>query len=105
MKKFISFVEKYMPGANVADSNLAYGYAAAQTMVYVLERCGDDLTRVNIMKQATSIKKFVPDMLITGIHVKTSAADFAPIEQLKIMKFSNGKWDLFGDVISVETER
>lgn len=105
MKKFISFVEKYMPGANVADSNLAYGYAAAQTMVYVLEQCGDDLTRVNIMKQATSIKKFVPDMLITGIHVKTSAADFAPIEQLKIMKFSNGKWDLFGDVISVETER
>ncbi|SDJ96569.1 MULTISPECIES: ABC transporter substrate-binding protein [Bradyrhizobium] len=105
MKKFMSFVEKYMPGANVADSNLAYGYTAAQTMVYVLEQCGDDLTRVNIMKQATSIKNFVPDMLITGIHVKTSAADFAPIEQLKIMKFSNGKWDLFGDVISVETER
>jgi branched-chain amino acid transport system substrate-binding protein len=33
MKKFRAFVEKYMPGANVADSNLAYGYAAAQTMV------------------------------------------------------------------------
>jgi hypothetical protein len=43
--------------------------------------------------------------LIPGIHVKTSATDFAPIEQLKMMKFTNGKWDLFGDVLSAETDR
>ncbi|MGB3446003.1 MAG: ABC transporter substrate-binding protein [Xanthobacteraceae bacterium] len=105
MKKFMAFVEKYMPGANVADANMVYGYSAAQTMVHVLEQCGDDLTRANIMKQAANIKQFVPDTLIPGIHVKTSAADFAPIEQLKMMKFTNGKWDLFGDVLSAETDR
>jgi ABC-type branched-subunit amino acid transport system substrate-binding protein len=105
MKKFMAFVEKYMPGANISDANMVYGYSAAQTMVHVLEQCGDDLTHANIMKQAASIKQFVPDTLIPGIHVKTSAADFAPIEQLKMMKFSNGKWDLFGDVLSAETER
>jgi ABC-type branched-subunit amino acid transport system substrate-binding protein len=105
MKKFMAFVEKYMPGANIADANMVYGYSAAQTMVHVLEQCGDDLTRANIMKQAASIKQFVPDTLIPGIHVKTSAADFAPIEQLKMMKFTNGKWDLFGDVLSAETDR
>ena len=105
MKKFMAFVDKYMPGANIADANMVYGYAAAQTMVHVLENCGDDLTRANIMKQAASIKGFAPDTLIPGIHVKTSAADFAPIEQLKMMKFTSGKWDLFGDVLSAETER
>jgi len=105
MKKFMAFVDKYMPGANVTDANMVYGYTAAQTMVHVLENCGDDLTRANIMKQAASIKSFVPDTLIPGIHVKTSAADFAPIEQLKMMKFKDGKWDLFGDVLSAETER
>jgi len=105
MKKFMAFVEKYMPGANVSDANMVYGYAAAQTMVHVLEQCGDDLTHANIMKQAASIKQFVPDTLIPGVHVKTSAADFAPIEQLKMMKFTNGKWDLFGDVLSAETDR
>ena len=105
MKKFMAFVEKYMPGANIADANMVYGYSAAQTMVHVLEQCGDDLTRANIMKQAASIKQFVPDTLIPGIHVKTSAADFAPIEQLKMMKFTNGKWDLFGDVLSAEADR
>ncbi|MGX9393801.1 ABC transporter substrate-binding protein [Nitrobacteraceae bacterium UC4446_H13] len=105
MKKFMAFVEKYMPGANIADANMVYGYSAAQTMVHVLEQCGDDLTHANIMKQAASIKGFVPDTLIPGVHVKTSATDFAPIEQLKMMKFTNGKWDLFGDVLSAETDR
>ena len=103
MKKFMAFIEKYMPGANISDTNLAYGYAAAQTMVQVLQQCGDTLTRENVMKQAASLKGFAPDTLIPGITINTSPTDFAPIEQLKMMRFTNGKWDLFGDIISAET--
>src|ERR1700685_754017 len=103
MKKFMTFIDKYMPGANVADANLVYGYAAAQTMVQVLKQAGDNLTRENVMKQAASLKDFTPDTLLPGIKINTSATDFAPIEQLKMMQFKNGKWDLFGDIISAET--
>src|SRR3984885_15195762 len=103
MKKFMAFVDKYMPGANVADANLVYGYAAAQTMVQVLKQAGDDLTRENVMKQAASLKDFAPDTLIPGVKINTSASDFAPIEQLKMMQFKNGQWVLFGDIISAET--
>jgi branched-chain amino acid transport system substrate-binding protein len=103
MKKFMTFIDKYMPGANVSDSNLVYGYAAAQTMVQVLKQCGDNLTRENVMKQAASLKDFAPDTLIPGIKVTTGATDFAPIEQLKMMQFKGGKWELFGDIISAET--
>ena len=102
MKKFMVFVDKYMPGANISDANLVYGYAAAQTMVQVLKQAGDNLTRENVMKQAASLKDFAADTLIPGIKVNTSATDFAPIEQLKMMQFKNGKWDLFGDIISAE---
>ena len=103
MKKFMAFAEKYMPGANISDANLVYGFSAAQTMVQVLKQCGDNLTRENVMKQAASLKDFAPDTLMPGIKVNTSATDFAPIEQLKMMQFKNGKWDLFGDIISAET--
>jgi ABC-type branched-subunit amino acid transport system substrate-binding protein len=103
MKKFMSFVDKYMPGANISDANLVYGYAAAQTMAQALKQCGDNLTRENVMKQAASLKDFAPDTLIPGIRVNTSATDFAPIEQLKMMQFKGGKWELFGDIISAET--
>jgi hypothetical protein len=103
MKKFMAFADKYMPGANISDANLVYGYAAAQTMVQVLKQSGDNLTRENVMKQAASLKDFAPDTLIPGIKINTSASDFAPIEQLKMMQFKDGKWDLFGDIISAET--
>jgi ABC-type branched-subunit amino acid transport system substrate-binding protein len=103
MKKFMTFADKYMPGANISDANLVYGYAAAQAMVQVLKQCGDNLTRENVMKQAASLKDFMPDTLIPGIRIKTSATDFAPIEQLKMMQFKGGKWELFGDIISAET--
>ena len=103
MKKFMAFVDKYMPGANISDANLVYGFAAAETMVQVLKQCGDDLTRENVMKQAASLKDFAPDTLLPGIKVNTGSTDFAPIEQLKMMQFKNGKWDFFGDIISAET--
>jgi branched-chain amino acid transport system substrate-binding protein len=102
MKKFFAFAEKYMPGANLADTNLVYGYAAAQTMVQVLKQAGDDMTRENVMKQAASLKNFAPDTVIPGVAINTSATDFAPIEQLKMMQFKNGQWVLFGDIISAE---
>jgi ABC-type branched-subunit amino acid transport system substrate-binding protein len=103
MKKFMEFANKYMPGADIADANLVYGYSAAQTMVQVLKQAGDNLTRENVMKQAASLKDFAPDTLLPGIKVNTGATDFAPIEQLKMMQFKNGKWDFFGDIISAET--
>ncbi len=100
MKKFYEFLEKYYPEANKLDGSVVYGYGAAQTMVKVLQMCGDNLTRENIMKQAASLKDFAPDTLLPGVTISTSATDFAPIEQLQMMRFKGEKWDLFGDIIS-----
>src|SRR4030088_604172 len=99
MKKFMTFIDKYMPGSDISDTNLVYAYAAAQTMVQVLKQSGDNLTRENVMKQAASLKDFAPDTLLPGIKVNTSAADFAPIEQLQMQRFKGEKWELFGDII------
>ena len=102
MKKFYAFLEKYYPDANKLDGSVVYGYGAAQTMAKVIEMCGDNLTRENVMKQAASLKNFTPDTLLPGIKINTSATDFAPIEQLQMMRFKGEKWDLFGDIISGE---
>jgi branched-chain amino acid transport system substrate-binding protein len=81
---------------------VVYGYGAAQTMARVLQMCGDNLTRENVMKQAASLKDFTPDTLLPGIKINTSATNFAPIDQLQMMRFKGEKWDLFGDIISGE---
>ncbi|WP_420968386.1 ABC transporter substrate-binding protein [Bradyrhizobium sp. B120] len=100
MEKFLAFLKKDYPDANKLDGATSYGYAAAQTMAQVLEMCGDDLTRANIMKQAASLKDYVPGTLLPGISINTSATDFAPIKQLQLMRFKGEKWELFGDIIS-----
>jgi branched-chain amino acid transport system substrate-binding protein len=102
MKKFFAFLEKYYPEGNKNDSGVVYGYGAAQTLVKVLEMCGDNLTRENVMKQAASLKDFAPDTLLPGVTINTSATDFAPFEQLQMMRFKGERWNLFGDVLSGE---
>jgi len=100
MMKWSEFIDKYMPGADRTDSALVYGYGAAQTLAKVLEMCGDDLSRANVMKQAASLKDFVPDTLLPGVKINTSATDFAPVSQLQMQRFKGEKWELFGDIIS-----
>ena len=102
MKKFFAFLDKYYPDGDRRDGALVFGYGAAQTMAKVIEMCGDNLTRENVMKQAASLKDFAPDTLLPGVKINTSATDFAPIEQLQMMRFKGEKWDLFGDIISGE---
>ncbi|WP_338830412.1 ABC transporter substrate-binding protein [Bradyrhizobium sp. 27S5] len=100
MKKWNAFLDKYMPGVDKTDNGVVYGYGAAQTLAKVLEMCGDDLTRANVMKQAASLKDFTPDTLLPGVKINTSATDFAPIAQLQMQRFKGQKWELFGEIIS-----
>src|SRR3954463_10177468 len=100
MKKFVEFLKQYHPEGNKIDGSVVYGYGAAQTRVKVWQMGGDALPRANVMKQAASLKDFAPDTLLPGVTINTSATDFAPIEQLKMMRFKGEQWELFGDIIS-----
>jgi branched-chain amino acid transport system substrate-binding protein len=97
---WLAWMKKYNTQGNVADAFTVYGYTIAQNMVAVLEACGNDLTRENLMKQATSIHDLKLPMLLPGIAVSTSATDYAPIKQMQLMKFDGTTWKLFGEVLS-----
>ncbi|MGY3031535.1 ABC-type branched-subunit amino acid transport system substrate-binding protein [Bradyrhizobium sp. USDA 4354] len=102
MKAFLEFMTKYFPEGDKLDGGTIVGYGVAQTLVEVLKKCGDNLTRENVMKQAASLKDFRTEVLLPGIKINTGANDFAPISSLQLMKFKGDKWDLFGDVISAD---
>ena len=102
MKAFDDFLAKRFPEGNRLDGSVMVGYNVAQTMVQVLKQCGDNLTRENVMKQAASLKGYTSTNLLPGIKINTSATDFAPIEQLQLMRFKGKRWVLFGDIISAE---
>jgi branched-chain amino acid transport system substrate-binding protein len=102
IKAFDDLLAKYMPEVNRVDASAMTGYNMATTMVEVLRRCGEDLTRSNVMKQAAGLKQFAQGGLLPGITLTTGPDDFQPIEQLQLMQFKGERWQLFGDVISGE---
>ena len=42
-------------------------------------------------------------MLLPGVTISTSSDDFAPIEQMQLMRLKGESWELFGDVIDAST--
>lgn len=99
VKDWKAWMAKYAPDANLADQNYVYGYSAAQALVQVLKQCGDNLTRANVMKQATALKDLQLPMLLPGVKINTSPTDYFPIETVRLSRFNGTTWELFGDVI------
>ena len=99
-KEWEAFAAKYMSPADLADVNAIAGWGIAQMLVRVLQQCGDDLSRENIMRQATNLKDFVTPMLLPGIKINTSPDNYFPIRQLQMVRFNGVNWELFGDVMT-----
>ena len=102
LKVWAGFMDKWFPEGDRNSSFTIYGYASAQTLVQVLKACGDDLSRENVMRQATALKNVALDVAIPGILMNTSPTDYFPIEQMQLMRFDGERWNLFGPVLSGE---
>ena len=100
MREWQAFCAKYLTPADFIDANAASGFSAAQTMVQVLKQCGDDLSRENIMKQATNIRDLELPLLLPGIKVNTSPSNYSPIRQMQLSRFNGESWELFGDLLT-----
>jgi branched-chain amino acid transport system substrate-binding protein len=103
MKAWRAWMAKNMPNASTLDANYIFAHSVATIMVETLKRCGDDLTRANVMKQAASFHNYVPPLLLPGITVNTSATDFYPIQAVQLARFNKETWDLFGEVMHAES--
>ncbi len=100
MKKYFAFMDKYYPEGDKYSSFNTYGYSAAGLMEYVLRRCGDDLTRDNVLKQATNLKDVAGELSLPGMLNNTSPTDYRVNKQLRMQKFDGERWQLFGPIIS-----
>lgn len=99
VNSYKAWMKAYYTDADVGDILNVYGYSLAQTLVYVLEQCGDDLTRENLVKQATNIKNLQLPMLVPGIKISTSPTDYFPIKAQRMQKFDGKQWVPFGAII------
>lgn len=94
MLAFLSFFEAYDPGTGEPGSLEVYAYAAASALVEVLRRCGDDLSRENVMNQAAHLTDLDLPLLLPGVLLTTSPEDYSPIEQLRLSQFDGTRYVL-----------
>jgi len=101
MNEWRAFMTKWYPEGDQEDAATVFAYGIAKGLEQVLRQCGDDLTRENIMKQAANLN-FEIGIYLPGTRIKTSPSDFAPLEQLQMMRFKGDSWELFGPMMSGE---
>ena len=99
IKHYFDFMAKYYPEGDKNSNFNTYGYSTAQLMVHVLKQCGDDLTRENVMKQATNLKNVELDLSLPGMKANTTENDYRVNKQMQMMKFNGERWELFGPIL------
>ena len=100
VRDFLGWRKTYLPDADPADGAYGYAYMQAALMVEVLKRCGNDLTRENVMRQAANLHNVHIPMLLDGITVNTSPNDFRPIKQMRMLRFDGERWNYFGPMLT-----
>ncbi len=101
MKAYKAFMTKHAPAEDVNSGISTYGYSTAALLVQILKQCGDDLTRANIMKQATNIKAdYTPDLALPGMTYSGEKDDWKINKQFQMMKFDGQRWVLFGPILT-----
>jgi ABC-type branched-subunit amino acid transport system substrate-binding protein len=91
-KEWLAWMKRYYPDGDVTDWMNVYAYTSAQALAYVLERCGGNLTRENVMREASNIEKLELPMLLPGVHVNTSPTEYYPIRQTLLRRFDGKAW-------------
>ncbi|MBR1195574.1 ABC transporter substrate-binding protein [Bradyrhizobium sp. AUGA SZCCT0240] len=99
VKEYFAFMKKYLPNADLNNSNYAAGYHYANLMTKVLTACKDDLSRENIMRQAASLRQVSLPLLLPDITVSTDAEDYLPFQQLRLRRFDGKSWVGFGEIL------
>jgi branched-chain amino acid transport system substrate-binding protein len=99
---WLAWMKKYNPDANIADYYNVLGYNLAMTLVHVLKQCGDDLSRENILRQATSIHDLALPMLLPGVAINTAPTDYRPLKQMRLVRFDGQTWQSFSELIGDE---
>ena len=86
--------KKYLPNVD-PDNTIAFaGYGQVATMAEILRRCGDELTRANVLKQATTLTGFHSPYFLDGITYSYTPDDYTPMKTLYISIFNGKDWDI-----------
>jgi branched-chain amino acid transport system substrate-binding protein len=104
VRDFLDWMAHYDPGVSPRDQLSVAGYERAEALVAVIRKCGDELTRANLMAQAASLDLTI-GMLRPGIRIRTTPDDYQPIKQLFLIRFDGTEWTALETISGAQPRR
>ena len=95
------FMKTYASDLDPNDQWPAYGYIAGELMVKLIERCGNELTRENLMKQATSLAGVTLPLMRPGTSLNNNAQVRDPVDEFQVVRFDGKSWGPTGETFRV----
>lgn len=99
VKEYEAFRAKWSPDTPADDDVGFYAYSSALVMKRILEACGDNLTRANVLKHATNLKGQTSPILLPGITLNISPGDYAPVTKFYMGVFNGDDWEVSGGLV------
>ena len=96
------FLKKYAPSTNPDDYSVLVAYINVHGVTLALKKCGDELTRTNLIRQATSLHGERLPMMLPGVTISTKPDDYTPFRTLRIATFDGVSWALVGDPLTAD---
>jgi branched-chain amino acid transport system substrate-binding protein len=101
--EYLSFMKQWAPNENALDYSAGVSYGASKLTEIILRNCGNDLSRENVLKQATNLKNVELPLLLPGVTANYSPDDYTPIRKARMVKFDGAKWVTIGDLVSIDS--
>jgi len=96
MREYRAFMTEWAPNDDIEES--IFPYATAQIIVEVLTKCGDDLSRENLIRQATNIQGVQLPTFLPGLTINVAPSDRIGWRKARMARFDGTRWVLLDDV-------
>ena len=97
MREYRAFMKEWAPNEEVEDS--VFPYATAQIIVEILKNCGDDLSRENLIRQATNIRGVQLPLFLPGLTINVTPTNRVAWRKARMARFDGTRWVLLDDAV------
>ena len=97
LKDYYEFMKRHAPALDAEDSLNVSAYSMSRVLVEVLRRCGNELTRDNVMRQMQGLKDYSTPVMLPGVSLTTGADDYEIYGAIKLQRFDGKSWVPFGE--------
>lgn len=92
VKDYYALLDAYLPNLDRSDNIGFAGYSMANVLQQILQRCGDNLTRDNLLKMATNLTNMTAPINLPGVNFSTTPQDYTPLKSFELSRYENDDW-------------